>query len=80
MPRSMTSLETIPILTLSILLGGCCLSFTLLHLRVVREMTAQGESLDRGEIVQMLLWAVLTAMMAVVLVVVVLEDLLAGRS
>ena len=75
----MRSLESILVLTLGILLGGFCLSFTFLHLRLFWEMAAQGKPLDRGEIVQVLLWVMLVVVIAAVLGA-VLGDLLAGRS
>jgi len=62
------------------LLGGLCLLFTLRHLHVLREMAAHGQPLDRRAIVQGLLWALLTVVLAAVLGVVVLGDLLARRS
>ena len=76
----MRSLETILVLTLGVLLGGFCLSSVILHLRVLRDMAAQGKPLDREELVQVLLWALLTVVIAGALGAVFLGDLLAGRS
>jgi len=63
----MRSIETILVLILGILLGGFCLSFTVLHLRVLRDISVHGKRLDREEMLQVLLWATLTMVIAGVL-------------
>jgi hypothetical protein len=55
----MSRIETIFVLMLSALLGGACLGLALLHLRVLREMGAQGKPLDREVLLLVLAWGIL---------------------